>query len=154
MLLILLFIFLNIPSITPESVVEKSYKLTEPYYDMSHASNVNILSRIGMNIKTYYNNPPLSCINTVTYLFDEQNTCSSCEDFVKNPENWNFRETTTPKVGDVVIYFKDNKAFHAALIVKVNKNGILINHAVKKKYLKNRVLPKGNYKYYTYNYEL
>lgn len=135
-----------------KSVVERSYELETPYFDMSHASNVCLLSRIGMNIRTSFGNHPKACINTVTSLFDKQNTCSSCADFVEAPEKWNFKETERPRKGDIAIYFdQNNRAYHAALIAKTTNEATFINHAVKDAFLKDKRLPQGKkYKFYRY----
>lgn len=121
-----------------------------PNFNMLYASNINIISRLGMNFMSKQGKHPKACINTVTSFFDSHNTCSSCQHFVKNPHKWNFSETNTPNIGDIVIYFKGDLAYHAAIIVSTNP--IKINHAVGENYLKNRSLPKNiKYKYYTYN---
>jgi hypothetical protein len=61
------------------------------------------------------------CINTVSSFYNKYHTCSNCEDFVMNPERWNFKQTSQPEVGDLVIQHdsKTGRAYHAAIIVNI-----------------------------------
>jgi hypothetical protein len=93
------------------------------------------------------------CINTVTAFYNKYHTCSNCEDFIKNPEKWNFRETTQPKAGDLVIQHdsKTGRAYHAAIIVKIEEGKYYINHAVRTGYIKNAELKtRSNLSFYEY----
>jgi hypothetical protein len=80
-----------------------------------------------------------TCINTVTSFFNEYHTCSNCEDFVENPEKWNFERTAKPEVGNIIIQHdpKTGRAYHAALIVRIENERYYVNHAVRTKYMKN-----------------
>jgi hypothetical protein len=93
------------------------------------------------------------CINTVTAFYNKYHTCSNCEDFIKNPEKWNFRKTTQPKAGDLVIQHdsKTGRAYHAAIIVKIEEGKYYINHAVRTGYIKNAELKtRSNLSFYEY----
>lgn len=93
------------------------------------------------------------CINTVTAFYNNYHTCSNCEDFVKNPERWNFRKTVQPKIGDLVIQHnsKTGQAYHAAIIVNIEDGKIYINHAVRTGYIKNIELKtRSNLSFYEY----
>ena len=80
-----------------------------------------------------------TCINTVTSFFNKYHTCSNCEEFEENPGKWNFRLTTTPKVGDIVIQHRaeNGEAYHAAIIVGIKNGKYYVNHAIKTEYYKN-----------------
>ena len=83
------------------------------------ASNASLPGRIAMTIKGKKQKP---CINTVSSFFNKYHTCSNCEDFEKNPKKWNFEKVETPKVGDMVIYYRSNDptyAYHASIIVDI-----------------------------------
>ena len=80
-----------------------------------------------------------TCINTVTSFFNEYHTCSNCEDFVANPEKWNFERTEKPEVGDIIIQHdpQTGRAYHAALIVNIENGRYYVNHAIRTEYIKN-----------------
>ena len=100
------------------------------------ASNASLLGRIYMTFSGKEFKP---CINTVTSFFNKYHTCSNCEDFVANPEKWNFKQTTMPEVGDIVIQHnpQTGRAYHAAIIVDIMGGKYYVNHAVRTKYIKN-----------------
>ena len=123
---------------------------TETNRNLLFASNASLPGRIYMTISGKEFKP---CINTVTAFYNKYHTCSNCEDFVKNPERWNFKQTTQPKVGDLVIQHnsKTAQAYHAAIIVKMEDGKIYINHAVRTGYIKNAELKtRSNLTFYEY----
>ena len=122
----------------------------EPNKDFLYASNASLLGRLYMTLsgKVFK-----TCINTVTSFFNKYHTCSNCEDFIKNPEKWNFRKTEEPKVGDIIIQHnpKTGRAYHAVILVKIEGDKYYINHAVKKEYFKNVELKnRANLTFYEY----
>ena len=122
----------------------------EPNMDFLYASNASLLGRLYM---TFSGKVFKTCINTVTSFFNKYHTCSNCEDFIKNPEKWNFRKTEEPKVGDIIIQHnpKTGRAYHAVILVKIEGDKYYINHAVKKEYFKNVELKnRANLTFYEY----
>lgn len=122
-----------------------------PNMNFMFASNASLLGRIYMTFSGKEFKP---CINTVSSFFNKFNTCSNCEDFVKNPEKWNFEQTDQPNIGDIVIQHnsRTGKAYHAAIIVNIKGDKYYVNHAVKSKYFKNVEL-KNNKKLSFYKYK-
>ena len=95
----------------------------------------------------------LPCINTVTSFFNKYHTCSNCVEFEKNPEDWNFVQVQEPQVGDIAIQHNTQTgiAYHAVIIVNIKKGKLYVNHALKKKYIKNAILEnKGNLTFYRF----
>ena len=122
----------------------------EPNMNFLFARNASLTGRIYM---TFSGKEFKSCINTVTAFYNKYHTCSNCEDFVKNPEEWNFRQTTQPTIGDLVIQHnsKTGKAYHAAIIVNIEDGKYYINHAVRTEYIKNVELKtKSNLTFYEF----
>ena len=114
------------------------------------ASNASLPGRIYMTFSGKEFKP---CINTVSSFFNKYHTCSNCEDFVKNPEKWNFEQTNKPNVGDIVIQHdpQTGKAYHAAIIVNIKGGKYYVNHAVRTKYIKNVELKnKAKLSFYKY----
>ena len=71
-----------------------------------------------------------------------------------NPERWNFKQTSQPEVGDLVIQHdsKTGRAYHAAIIVNIEDGKIYINHAVRTGYIKNAELKtRSNLTFYEYS---
>lgn len=101
-----------------------------------YASNASLLGRIGM---TFTPRCPKTCINTVTAFYNKYHTCSNCEDFEKDPQKWGFKQTETPKVGDLVIQhdMHTGRAFHACIIVDMKDGKYYVNHAIRNRYFKN-----------------
>ena len=130
--------------------LQAAEEATEPNRNFLFASNASLPGRIYMTISGKEFKP---CINTVTAFYNKYHTCSNCEDFIKNPEKWNFRKTTQPKVGDLVIQHdsKTGRAYHAAIIVKIEEGKYYINHAVRTGYIKNAELKtRSNLSFYEY----
>lgn len=114
------------------------------------ASNASLAGRLYMTFSGKYFKP---CINTVTAFYNKYHTCSNCEDFIKNPEKWNFRKTDNPKVGDIIIQHNSQtgRAYHAVIIVGIKDGKYYVNHAVKSGYLKNVELKtRSNLSFYEY----
>ena len=133
-----------------ESVLQRAQEADEPNMNFMYASNASLLGRIYM---TYSGKQFKPCINTVSAFYNKHHTCSNCEDFVKNPERWNFRKTDSPKVGDMIIQHnsKTGKAYHAVILVKIEDGKYYINHAVKSNYFKNVELKtRSNLSFYEY----
>ena len=103
------------------------------------AKNASLFGRVGMTLTGKRHK---TCINTVTSFFNEYHTCSNCEDFVENPETWNFKQTSTPEVGDIIIQHnpQTGRAYHAAIIVNIENGKYYVNHAIKTQYIKNAEL--------------
>ena len=123
----------------------------EPNMNFLFASNASLPGRLYMTFSGKVFKP---CINTVTAFYNKYHTCSNCEDFVKNPEKWNFRKTDEPKVGDILIQHdpKIGRAYHAVILVRIEDGKYYINHAVMKKYYKNVELKnKANLTFYEYS---
>ena len=136
---LLLFISLFVLSFCSspnENYLQVAKEATTPNFNFLFAKNASLLGRIGM---TLTGKKHKTCINTVTSFFNEYHTCSNCEDFVENPEKWNFERTAKPKVGNIIIQHdpKTGRAYHAALIVRIENERYYVNHAVRTKYMKN-----------------
>ena len=119
-----------------ENYLQIAKEATSPNFNFLFARNASLLGRIGM---TLTGKKHKTCINTVTSFFNEYHTCSNCEDFVANPEKWNFERTEKPEVGDIIIQHdpQTGRAYHAALIVNIENGRYYVNHAIRTKYIKN-----------------
>jgi hypothetical protein len=119
-----------------ENYLQVAKEATTPNFNFLFAKNASLLGRIGMTLKGKKHK---TCINTVTSFFNEYHTCSNCEDFVENPEKWNFERTAKPEVGDIIIQHdpQTGRAYHAALIVRIENERYYVNYAVRTKYMKN-----------------
>lgn len=145
MMIILVNVLSSCNNSTPLKIAEKT---TAPNFNFLFASNASLPGRLYM---TFSEKDFLPCINTVTSFFNKYHTCSNCEDFEKNPEKWNFVQVQEPKVGDIVIQHnsKTGRAYHAAIIVNIKNDKLYVNHALKKKYIKNAELKsKGKLTFY------
>lgn len=136
LLLVLGLFVLSFCSSPNENYLQVAKEATTPNFNFLFAKNASLLGRIGM---TLTGKKHKTCINTVTSFFNEYHTCSNCEDFVENPEKWNFERTAKPEVGDIIIQHdpQTGRAYHAALIVKIENGIYYVNHAVRTKYMKN-----------------
>ena len=133
-----------------ENFLQAAEEATTPNRNFLFASNASLPGRIYM---TFFGRDAKPCINTVTAFYNKYHTCSNCEDFIKNPEKWNFREVDYPKVGDMIIQHdsKTGRAYHAVILVKIEDGKYYVNHAVRTGYLKNVELKsKSNLTYYEY----
>ena len=119
-----------------ENYIQAAKDATTPNFNFLFAKNASLLGRIGMTLTGKRHK---TCINTVTSFFNKYHTCSNCEDFVKNPEKWNFERTAKPEVGDIIIQHdpQTGRAYHAALIVRIENERYYVNYAVRTKYMKN-----------------
>ena len=119
-----------------ENYLQVAKKATTPNFNFLFAKNASLLGRIGMTLTGKRHK---TCINTVTSFFNEYHTCSNCEDFVANPEKWNFERTEKPEVGDIIIQHdpQTGRAYHAALIVNIENGRYYVNHAIRTEYIKN-----------------
>ena len=134
-----------------DNYLQAAQEATSPNRNFLFASNASLPGRIYMTFSGKEYKP---CINTVTAFYNKYHTCSNCEDFVKSPEKWNFKQTTQPKVGDLVIQHesKTGRAYHAAIIVNMEDGKIYINHAVRTGYIKNAELKtRLNLTFYEYS---
>ena len=130
--------------------LQAAEEATEPNRNFLFASNASLPGRIYM---TFLGKEFKPCINTVTAFYNKYHTCSNCEDFIQNPKKWNFQKTSQPKVGDLVIQHdsKTGRAYHAAIIVKIEEGKYYINHAVRTGYIKNAELKiRSNLSFYEY----
>ena len=133
-----------------ENYLQAAEDATAPNMNFLFASNASLPGRLYMTFSGKYFKP---CINTVTAFYNKYHTCSNCEDFIKNPEEWDFRQTHEPEIGDMVILHnsKTGKAYHAAIIVNIENGRYYISHAIKSGYVKNVEL-KTNSKLSFYEY--
>ena len=136
LLLVLGSFVLSFCSSPNENYLQIAKEATSPNFNFLFARNASLLGRIGM---TLTGKKHKTCINTVTSFFNEYHTCSNCEDFVANPEKWNFERTEKPEVGDIIIQHdpQTGMAYHAALIVNIENGRYYVNHAIRTKYIKN-----------------
>ena len=136
LLLVLGSFVLSFCSSPNENYLQVAKEATIPNFNFLFAKNASLLGRIGMTLTGKRHK---TCINTVTSFFNEYHTCSNCEDFVENPEKWNFERTAKPEVGDIIIQHdpQTGRAYHAALIVRIEDGRYYVNHAVRTKYMKN-----------------
>lgn len=133
-----------------ENYLQAAEEATEPNRNFIFASNASLPGRIYMTLSGKEFKP---CINTITAFYNKYYTCSNCEDFVMNPEKWNFKKTMQPEIGDLVIQHnsKTGQAYHAAIIVNIKDGKIYINHAVRTGYIKNVELKtRSNLSFYEY----
>lgn len=137
-------------SYNDNNYLQAAEEAVEPNMNFLFASNASIVGRLYMTFSGKYFKP---CINTVTSFYNKYHTCSNCEDFVSNPEKWNFRKTEQPEVGDIIIQHdsQTGRAYHAAIIVKIDNGRYYINHAVRTGYVKNVELKtRSKLTYYKY----
>ena len=136
LLLVLGSFVLSFCSSPNENYLQIAKEATSPNFNFLFARNASLLGRIGM---TLTGKKHKTCINTVTSFFNEYHTCSNCEDFVANPEKWNFERTEKPEVGDIIIQHdpQTGRAYHAALIVRIEDERYYVNHAIRTEYIKN-----------------
>ena len=136
LLLVLGSFVLSYCSSPNENYLQLAKEATTPNFNFLFAKNASLFGRIGMTLTGKRHK---TCINTVTSFFNEYHTCSNCEDFVENPEKWNFERTAKPEVGNIIIQHdpQTGRAYHAALIVRIENGRYYVNHAVRTKYMKN-----------------
>ena len=130
--------------------LQMAEEANSPNTNFLFASNASLPGRLYM---TFSGKDFLPCINTATSFFNKYYTCSNCEEFEKCPEKWNFVQVQKPKVGDIVIQHnsKTGRAYHAAIIVNIKNGKLYVNHALKKKYIKNAELKsKGKLTFYRF----
>lgn len=143
-------LILSLFSSSNENYLQAAKEATTPNYNFLFAKNASLLGRIGMTLTGKRHK---TCINTVTSFFNKYHTCSNCEDFVKNPEKWDFKQTSTPEVGAIVIQHDSHtgRAYHAAIIVDIKNGKYYVNHAIRTSYYKNVELKnKARLSFYTY----
>lgn len=135
LLLVLGSFVLSYCSSPNENYLQTAKEATTPNFNFLFAKNASLPGRIGMTLTGKRHK---TCINTVTSFFNEYHTCSNCEDFVANPERWNFGQTSVPEVGDIVIQHdpETGRAYHAAIIVDIKNGKYYVNHAVRTNYYK------------------
>ncbi len=134
-----------------DNYLQLAEEAVKPNMNFLFASNASLPGRLYMTFSGKQFKP---CINTVTAFYNKYHTCSKCEDFVKNPQRWNFIHTFEPKVGDILIQHrsKTGEAYHAAIIVDIKDGKYYINHAVKGQYFKNVELKNdANLSFYRYS---
>ena len=122
-----------------ENYLQLAKDATAPNMNFLFARNASLGGRLYMTFSGKEFKP---CINTVTAFFNRFDTCSNCEDFIKNPARWRFRKVDTPQVGDLIIQHssKTGKPYHAAIVVDIRDGRYIVNHAVRSKYIKNATL--------------
>ena len=121
-----------------ENYLQLAKEAVAPNFNFIFATNASLAGRIVMTLTPERRRP---CINTATSFYNKYNTCSNCDEFEENPERWNFERTTSPEIGDILIEHNESgKAFHAAVIVDIKDGDFYLNHAVRRKYIKNEML--------------
>ena len=143
-------LILSLCSSPNENYLQAAKEATTPNYNFLFAKNASLFGRIGMTLTGKRHK---TCINTVTSFFNEYHTCSNCEDFVENPEKWNFERTAKPEVGDIIIQHdsQTGRAYHAAIIVDIKNGKYYVSHAIRTNYYKNVELKnKARLSFYTY----
>ena len=142
--------------------IEKSEACDRPNNDFSYCINLPKKDR-----KDYTGTPgkyPQTCMNTVSSFYSPKANWAQCNYFVNNLNKLHFKETDSPRPGDIVIFFKkNNDARHTGLYVGKSLFGPLMNHSDGGKLphnyqkhfpIKLYMLTRKdyiNYKYYTYN---
>ena len=150
LLLVLGSFVLSYCSSPNENYLQLAKEATTPNSNFLFAKNASLFGRIGMTLTGKRHK---TCINTVTSFFNEYHTCSNCEDFVENPEKWNFERTAKPEVGDIIIQHdsQTGRAYHAAIIVDIKNGKYYVSHAIRTNYYKNVELEnKARLSFYTY----
>ena len=150
LLLVLGSFVLSYCSSPNENYLQLAKEATTPNFNFLFAKNASLFGRIGMTLTGKRHK---TCINTVTSFFNEYHTCSNCEDFVENPEKWNFERTAKPEVGDIIIQHdsQTGRAYHAAIIVDIKNGKYYVSHAIRTNYYKNVELKnKARSSFYTY----
>jgi len=124
------------PNVYNENYLQAAQEAVSSNRNFLYASNASLLGRIGMTLALRC---PKTCINTVTAFYNKHHTCSNCEDFEKEPQKWGFKQTETPKVGNIVIQhdMQTGRAFHACIIVEIKDGKYYVNHAIRNRYFKN-----------------
>ena len=122
-----------------ENYLQLAKEATAPNMNFLFARNASLVGRVYMTFSGKEFKP---CINTATAFFNNFDTCSNCEDFVKNPARWRFQKVDVPQVGDIIIQYnsKTGEAYHAAMIVDIRNGRYIVNHAVRRNYIKNAEL--------------
>ena len=146
-----IFKFKENSSMQNENFLQAAEEAFQPNMNFLFASNASLPGRLYMTFSGKEFKP---CINTVTAFFNKYHTCSNCEDFVKNPERWNFRKTDKPEVGDIIIQHdsRTGRAYHAVILMRIEDGRYYINHAVRGQYFKNVELKRrSNLSFYTYD---
>ena len=129
--------------------LQMAEETNSPNTNFLFASNASLPGRIAMTLR----GTDKPCINTATSFYNKYHTCSSCSDFVKNPERWNFTKVDQPEAGDMLIQHRPEtgEAYHAAIIVKIEDGRYYINHAVRSDYFKNVELKnRSNLSFYRF----
>ena len=122
-----------------DNYLQLAKEATAPNMNFLFARNASLVGRVYMTFSGKEFKP---CINTATAFFNKFDTCSNCEDFIKNPARWGFQKVDVPQVGDIIIQHnsKTGKAYHAAIIVDIRNGRYIVNHAVRRNYIKNAEL--------------
>jgi hypothetical protein len=141
--------YLVLPRMYNDNFLELAQEAEKPNHNFLFASNASLPGRIAMTLR----GTDKPCINTATSFYNKYHTCSSCSDFVKNPERWNFTKVDQPEAGDMLIQHRPEtgEAYHAAIIVKIEDGRYYINHAVRSDYFKNVELKnRSNLSFYRF----
>ena len=108
--------------------VERSESCTHPNNDFSHV----IHFPKGWK-KDYTGTPgkyPQTCMNTVSSFYSPEANWAQCNYFVNHLKKLGFKETSDPKPGDIVVFFKaNNDARHTGLYVGNLLFGPMMNHS-------------------------
>ena len=108
--------------------VERSEACTHPNNDFSHVVHFPKEWK-----KDYTGTPgkyPQTCMNTVSAFYSPEANWAQCNWFVAHLKQLGFQETTDPKPGDIVVFFKkNNDARHTGLYVGKSLFGPLMNHS-------------------------
>ena len=88
-----------------ENYLQLAKDATAPNMNFLFARNASLVGRVYMTFSGKEFKP---CINTATAFFNNFDTCSNCEDFVKNPARWRFQKVDVPQVGDIIVQHNSN----------------------------------------------
>lgn len=141
--------------------VERSEACTHPNNDFTHV--IHFPKEWKKDYTGAVGKYPQTCMNTVSAFYSPEANWAQCIYFVNHLKKLGFKETDSPKPGDVVVFFdRNHEAHHTGLYVGKSLFGPLMNHSdggrkpydyqkhmpvklfmlVRKKYV--------DYKYYTY----
>jgi len=121
----------NLSDTSGSVIVERAEACNRPNNDFTYCTNPSIPKAARRNYPVSGDYHPFTCINTATSIYDPHNTCSYCPDFVRNPQQWHFREVSASErqPGDLVIFENSVRPYHAAIYIGESLLGPLINES-------------------------
>lgn len=121
----------NLSDTSGSEVVKVAEANRRPNNDFTFCTNPSIRRRDCRNYPVDGKSHPYTCINTATSFYDKHNTCSLCADFVRMPGKWGFHEVEPDerKPGDLVVFYYNGKASHAAVYIGESLFGPLMDQS-------------------------